>query len=146
MCDWISWQVLRFAQACDLCTYFTSFNFLQTLQSNESLQKYSFVSLAVWDRLTSMFCCWHRLRTPKRFFSSKSQAFGLGQTIWADKFWVICGIFGRFKYQPAPILILWVPCVCFPLINHYFYKKTKPLYPDPSYLFGIGIWIWAAKN
>ena len=29
----------------------------------------------------------------KPFFSSKSQTFGLGQTIWADKFW---GIFGRF--------------------------------------------------
>ena len=29
-------------------------------------------------------------------FSSKSQTFGLGQTIWADKFWGIWGIFGRF--------------------------------------------------
>ena len=27
-------------------------------------------------------------------------------------------------------------------------QKTKPLYPNPKYLFGIGIWIliWAAKN
>ena len=33
-----------------------------------------------------------------------------------------------------------------PLFNHYFYKKTKPLYPTPKYLFGSGIWIWAAKN
>ena len=33
-----------------------------------------------------------------------------------------------------------------PLFNHYFYNKTKPLYPHPKYLFGIVIWIWAAKN
>ena len=25
-----------------------------------------------------------------------------------------------------------------------FLKKPKPLYPHPKYLFGIGIWIWAA--
>ena len=29
-------------------------------------------------------------------FLSKSQTFGLGQTIWADKFWGILGIFGQF--------------------------------------------------
>ena len=50
----------------------------------------------------------------------------------------------------APILVLWVPCPCFTLIHHYCYKKTKPLYPNPKYLFGIGIWIWiwiwAPKN
>ena len=33
---------------------------------------------------------------PMKPFLSKSQTFGLGQTIWADKFWVIWGIFGRF--------------------------------------------------
>ena len=27
--------------------------------------------------------------------------------------------------------------------NH---QKTKPLYPNPEYWFGIGIWIWSAKN
>ena len=45
-----------------------------------------------------------------------------------------------------PFFIERVPSPCFPLINHYFYKKTKPLYPNPKYLFGIGVWIWAAKN
>ena len=47
----------------------------------------------------------------------------------------------------APILVLWGPC--FPLFIHYFYKKLqkpKPLHPTPKYLFGNGIWIWAAKN
>ena len=41
-----------------------------------------------------------------------------------------------------PFFIERVPSPCFPLINHYFYKKTKPLQPHPKYLFGI----WAAKN
>ena len=25
---------------------------------------------------------------------------------------------------------------------HYFYKKSKALYPNPKHLFGIVIWIW----
>ena len=25
-----------------------------------------------------------------------------------------------------------VPCPCFPLFNHYFYEKTKPLYSHPK--------------
>ena len=34
----------------------------------------------------------HGLRTPNEaFFSSKSQTFELGQTIWADRFWGIWG-------------------------------------------------------
>ena len=35
------------------------------------------------------------------------------------------GVFGVFSanYQPAPILVKWVPCPCFPLINHYFKKN-----------------------
>jgi hypothetical protein len=53
------------------------------------------------------------------FFSSKSQTFGLGQTIWADKFW---GIFGRFISTHFGTLS---PLPSFPLINHYFYKKLS---------------------
>ena len=34
----------------------------------------------------------------------------------------------------------------FSIIQPLFLQKTKPLYPYPKYLFGIGIWIWAAKN
>jgi hypothetical protein len=33
---------------------------------------------------------------PIKPFSSKSQTFGVGQTIWADKFLGIWGIFGQF--------------------------------------------------
>ena len=56
-------------------------------------------------------------------FSSKSQTFGLGQTILGRK---ILGHFGVFSADlSAPILVQWVPCPCFSLINHYFYKKLS---------------------
>ena len=48
-------------------------------------------------------------------FSSKSQTFGLEQTN-----------FGVFSADlSAPILVLWIPCPCFPLINHFFYKELQ---------------------
>ena len=55
------------------------------------------------------------------------------------------GAFGVFSADlSAPIFVLRVPCPCFPLINHYFYKKNKPYIQILNiYLFGIGIWIWA---
>ena len=57
------------------------------------------------------------------------------------------GAFGVFSAQIwAPILVKWVPCPCFSLFNHYFYKKTRPLFPHPKKLFEIRVWIWAAKN
>ena len=31
-------------------------------------------------------------------------------------------------------------------INHFFYKKTKPLYPNLKYLYGIGILIWSTTR
>ena len=70
------------------------------------------------------------------FFSSKSQTLGLGQTIWADKFWGIWGIFERFistHFGTVSSLSM-------------FLQKTKPFHPYAKYLFGIGIWIWPAKN
>ena len=34
------------------------------------------------------------------------------------------GAFGVFSADlSVPILVLWVPCPCFPLNNHYFYRK-----------------------
>ena len=55
-------------------------------------------------------------------------------------------ILGHFWYF-RPILVLWVPWIVHVFYNQSLYlQKTKPLYPHPKYLFGIGIWIWAAKN
>ena len=57
------------------------------------------------------------------FFSLKSSTFGHGQTIWANRFW---GHFGYFQPKlSTPISVQWVTCPCFPLFNHYFYKKLS---------------------
>ena len=127
----------------------------------------------------------HELRTPNEaFFNWNPKLLGLGWQFGQINF----GAFGVFSADlSAPILVPWVPCPCFSLINHYFYKKlslyiqipniylgllelgfefgpgiyqwsiiladtdffqqkTKPLYPNPKYLFGIRIWTRAAKN
>jgi hypothetical protein len=55
---------------------------------------------------------------------------------WADKLWGIWGIFGQIisthfgKVSPLSM---------FSNIQPLFLQKTKPLYPQPKYLFGIGI-------
>ena len=70
---------------------------------------------------------------PMKPFASKSQTFGLGRTIWADKFWVIWGIFGQFistYFTVSPLSMFFIDQP---------YKKTKTLYQNPKYLFGIGI-------
>ena len=68
-------------------------------------------------------------------FSSKSQTFGLGQTIWADKFWGILVFLA--DYLSAPILVQRVPCPCFPFINHYFYKKLSLYIQIPIIYLGF---------
>ena len=49
----------------------------------------------------------------------KYWTFGLGQTFWAEIF--SAGL-------SAPILILWVPCPCFPLFNHYSLINRRQLH------------------
>jgi hypothetical protein len=65
-------------------------------------------------------------------FSSKSQIFGLGQTIWADKFWNIWGVFGQFISihfgTVSPLSIF--------LINQPLFLQKLSLYIQ---IFGIGI-------
>ena len=69
-------------------------------------------------------------------FTSKSQTFGLGQTILADKFWDIWGIFSQLiSTQLGTVSPLSM------------FSINQPLFfTNPTYLFGIGICIWAAKN
>ena len=78
-------------------------------------------------------------------FFIKSQTFGLGQTIWADNLWGIWGIFGQFIITHFGTVS---PLSMFSNNQPLFLQKTKPLYPNPKYLFGIGIriWIWTRKN
>ena len=70
--------------------------------------------------------------TQRELFFENLKLLGLGRQI-GPKFW------GAFRVFSA-ILVLWVPvpCPCFPLINNYFYKKTKPLYPNIYLGFEFG--------
>jgi hypothetical protein len=69
-------------------------------------------------------------------FLSKSQTFGLGQTIWADNFWGIWGIFEQFISTHFGTVS---PLSMFSINEALFLQKTKPLYLNLKYLFGIGI-------
>ena len=60
-------------------------------------------------------------------FSSQSQNFKLDQINFAA--------YGVFLAD-----------LCFFINQQLFLQKTKTLYLNPKCLFGIGIWIWAAKK
>ena len=62
----------------------------------------------------------HGLRTPRESFFQKFEAFGLGQTNWAEIFWGIWGIFGQ---TISTILTLWVPCSWENISRPFFNKK-----------------------
>ena len=85
------------------------------------LKKVSFLGNRLWKH-------GHGLQTPNEvFFRWNPKHLGLGRQFGQIKFWAF-GVL--LVILSAPILALWVPCPCFPLINHYFYKKTKLLYPN----------------
>ena len=75
---------------------------------------------------------------PMKHFLIEIPKFRAWQTIWADNFWDIWGILGQFISTH------------FGTVSHInqplFLQITKPVYPNPKYLFGIGISIWVAKN
>jgi hypothetical protein len=62
------------------------------------------------------------------------ETFGLGQTIWADKFWGIWDISGRFISTHFGTVS---PLSMFFMNQPLFIQKTKPLYPNPKF-----IWDW----
>ena len=62
---------------------------------------------------------------------------------WADTFW---GIWGIFCQTISTHFGRVSPLSMISIIQPLFLQKTTPLYPTPKYLFGSGIWIWAAKN
>ena len=65
------------------------------------------------------------------------------QTIGADKFWgrQILGHLGYFwPIYEHPFWYCESLLSMFSINQLLFLQKTKPLYPNPEYLFGIGIW------
>ena len=75
------------------------------------------------------------------FFHWNPELLGLGRQFGQINF----GVFLVFAaVLSAPILVLWVPCPCFPWINHYFYKKLSLYIQIPN--INLGFNFWAAKN
>ena len=112
------------------------------LQSNTSEGVQNIGWILLWRRILTL--THPRTMEPNEvFFHWNAELLGLGRQIEQ----INSGTFEVFSAElSAPILIQWVTCSCFSLFHHYFYKKTKPLYPHPKYLFLILIWIWATKN
>ena len=73
----------------------------------------------------------HGLRTlNEAFFHQNSKLLGLGRYILGH-----LGIFGRFVETHFGTVR---PCPCFPLINHYFYKKLRLYIRIPYIYLGLG--------
>jgi hypothetical protein len=73
--------------------------------------------------------------TRESFFFENLKPLGLGRQIGPN----ILGAFGVFLADlSAPILVLCVACPCFPLINHYFYKKLSIYIQIPNIYLGLG--------
>ena len=78
----------------------------------------------------------HGLQTPNEtFVHQNSKILGLCRQFGQINF----EAFGVFSANlSAPILVLWVPCPCFSLINRYFYKKLSLYIQIPNIDFGLG--------
>jgi hypothetical protein len=74
-------------------------------------------------------------------FFIKIPNFWAWEIIQADQFWGIWDIFGLFISTHFGAVS---PLSMFSIDQPLFLHKTKPLYSNPKYLFGIGI--CAAKN
>ena len=78
----------------------------------------------------------HGLWTPNEaFFHWNPELLGLGRQVWqinSGAFWVFSAKLS------APILVQWVRCPCFPLFNHYFYKKQSLYIHIPNIYLGLG--------
>ena len=82
----------------------------------------------------------HRLWTPNEAFFHRNPKFlCLGRQFELINFGAFGGIFGRFiRTHFGTVSRLSMFSINQPLLL----LKTEPLYPNPKYLFGIGIWIW----
>ena len=99
---------------------------------NSYLKRNKNSSFSFFKVFLCLFKLTHGLWLPNEaFFCRNPKLLGWGRQFRQINF----GSFGVFSAPSAPILVQWVPCPCFPLINHYFYKK-------PSLYIQIFIWDW----
>ena len=78
----------------------------------------------------STLCLEHRLRT-EAFFHRNPKLLGLGRQFGPIDF----GAFGLFLV----ILVLSVPCPCFPLIKYYFYAKLSLYIQIPNIFWNLDL-------
>ena len=97
---------------------------------------YLHISTYVLSTYLIIITYWHGLRTPNEaFFHQNPKVMGLGRQFVQINF----PAFGAFSADlSAPILVQWVPCPCFPLINHYFYNKLSLYIRIQKIYLGLG--------
>ena len=119
------------------CHYSNSQNLVISFEYSWFLAKNlsNFVSLP-WKLHNRKCHNGHGLRMPNEaFFHRNPKLFGLSRQFGQINF----GSFGASSSDlSAPILVLWVPCPYFPLINHYFYKKLSHYIQIPNIHLGLG--------
>ena len=88
-----------------------------------------------WQELVG----WFKARitdTQRELFFKNPQLLGLGRH-FGMKFFKAVGVVFSAGLS-APILALWVPCPCFPLLNHYFSIKLSHHIQLPNIYLGVG--------
>ena len=92
------------------------------------------VELAIWIQ-TFAHPKTHGLRIPNEaFFHWNSKLLGLVRQIGQINF----GAFGVFLAELSLSLVHVFPCLCFPLFNHYFFKKLSLYINNPNIYLGLG--------
>ena len=83
------------------------------------------------------------LPTPDEALFIKIPNFGLGQTIWADKFWVISGIFDQCisTHFDTVTSLFNVHVFHYSITYILFLQKTQPFHPNPKYLNDLAVFL-----
>ena len=112
-------------------------NNLKNLKKTKELK--SAGELVLWVNIqfdTVIIASVHGLRTPNEAFFHRN--------FWANNFWGIWGIFGKFistNFDAVSLLSMFS-------INQLLFIQKLNFYirRNPNYLITIGIWIWASKS
>ena len=128
--------VAAHTQKCEcrkISTYPHKFSFIKTILSKNKLGKVCLNSLKkeVLRSIGALVLMWARTTDAQwSLFSLTSRTVGLEPN---------SGIFGVFSAKlSAPILVQWVPCPCFPLFHHHFYKKLSLYIYIANIYLGLG--------
>ena len=147
--DWDSIQRLYNYKKDQMGSAAITFNSVFVCRKGWSKYWFCLYIVVFWTRsllhyLAYTYGLWHGLRTPNEaFFHGNPKLLGSGRQFGQISFLGIWGIFGQYISTHFSTVS---PLSIFSINPPLFLQKTKPLYPNSKQLFGIGIWIWAAKN